>query len=163
MFDIQKDLFAIVSAVLDMVAVGIAIAALVNPAKQYKNNSIRKKNEDTINAYEKLQCEVFSELNKLLNKYRDKNQKVCPGKLDYCSDDWEAFTSLLTHIDIFSAGVNSGIYNIEIVKSIGGKYLINRYKELYLLISKLNGYENLTKLVIDLGIEKKYVTPNSSC
>lgn len=145
-----------VKIIIDAVSAAIALGALVVSVWQYIKNSKRKKNEDTIYAYEKLQCEVFSKLNVFLNRYRKDDNKVDLSDLKKCTEDWEKLTNFLTRIEVFSTGVNTGIYDFEIVKRIGGAYIIKRYTELKTLIRSFNGYYEFTELCAKIMISSPH-------
>lgn len=122
----------------DFVAILIAAAALIFSAYQFYRESYRQKKESTLDAYNQLQEEVFTKLNKLLFAYMNDKEKL------YClkagDKDWERITDYLARIERFSVGINLNIYSIKTLNRLGGGYYIRLFDQLKPIIDKKRVY-----------------------
>ncbi|MBR2923601.1 MAG: DUF4760 domain-containing protein [Clostridia bacterium] len=155
-----------IAKVIDYVASITPALVFVFSLIQFRINSERIKNEATIRAYNELQMEVFSPLNRLLKKYmtyKKGNWVLVPKelkKIDFHSDEWENFTNWLSKIETFSAGINTGIFSLEILKHVGGHYFVRLYHDLKVIIKRkeemnISGgarYAEFKKVVDELSI-----------
>lgn len=122
------------TSLVDLLAFAIAVAAFVLSAIQFINDNSRQKCESTLNAYNDLQDDVFTNLNVLLSEYETKKTSV--ASLTTGEKDWEDITGYLAKIERFSVGINSKIYSIKVLNRLGGGYFIRLYNELNPIIIK---------------------------
>lgn len=118
----------------DIIAIIISVIALLFSLYQFVFESSRKKKEDTLIAYNELQDDVFTKLNKLYKTLGlDDTGRV---DIDETNDKWDDITSYLAKIERFCVGINSGIYSMDVLNRVGGGYFINTYNRLSTVIEK---------------------------
>lgn len=122
------------TSLVDIFAVIFAGAAFVLSAIQFINDNSRQKRESTLNAYNDLQDDVFTNFNILLAECESKKKKL--SSLRPGDKEWEDITGYLAKIERFSVGINSGIYSIKVLNRLGGGYFIRLYRELNPIIEK---------------------------
>lgn len=120
---------------MEICALIISILAFVFSVLQYISDSSRQKKESTLNAYNELQNDVFSELNKYPSPMPE---------IEYMSEEWERVTVYLAKIERFSVGINTGVYSIDILNRIGGSYYIRQFDKLKSVI-EIKRNENISK------------------
>lgn len=106
---------------MELCALIISILAFCLSIFQFLRDSSRQKKESTLNAYNDLQNDVFSDL----TKYDFPMPEVKRGDVE-----WDKFTVYLAKLERFSVGVNSGIYSIQILNQLGGSYFIREFEKL---------------------------------
>ena len=112
---------------MDVLALVISAMAFVLSLWQFFRSSLREKNESTLNAYNELQNEVFSNLN---------SYKLSISEVKYLGEDWEKITIYLAKIERFSVGINTGIYSLNILNHLGGAYYIRLFENLKPIIQR---------------------------
>lgn len=122
------------TSLVDILAAFFAGAAFMLSIIQFIRDNSRQKRESTLNAYNDLQDDVFTNLNILLSEYKIKKKKLT--SLRSGDKDWEDITEYLAKIERFSVGINSGIYSIKVLNRLGGGYFIRLYEELSPVITK---------------------------
>ena len=136
---------------IDKVALCISVLAFVLSVIQFLKESSRQKNESTLIAYRELQEDVFTKLNVILCE----NDKEDLERLEPGDALWEEITEFLVKIELFVAGIQTGIYSFNIFKQVGGGYFVRIYDSLELIIKKKqeqnnnesNRYNNLKEVV----------------
>ena len=106
---------------MDVCALVISILAFAFSVLQFLCEASRQKKESTLNAYNELQNDVFSQLNKYPNPM---------PHIEYMSDEWETITVYLAKLERFSVGLNTGVYSVDVVNRIGGSYYIRQFEKL---------------------------------
>lgn len=106
---------------MELCALIISLLAFFLSVFQFLRDSSRQKKEATLNAYNELQNDVFSDL----TKYSFPVSKVKRG-----DEEWNKFTVYLAKLERFSVGINTGIYSIQILNHLGGAYFICEYEKL---------------------------------
>ena len=106
---------------MEVVALIISILAFILSVVQFFRDSLRQKKEATLIAYNELQDNVFSKL----NKYGDDLSKI-----EYRSGEWEEITICLAQIENFSVGINTNIYSFRILNRLGGAFFIRQFEKL---------------------------------
>jgi len=112
---------------MDVLALVISGMAFVLSLWQFFRSSLREKNESTLNAYNELQNEVFSNLN---------SYKLSISEVEYLGEDWEKITIYLAKIERFSVGINTGIYSLNILNHLGGAYYTRLFENLKPIIQR---------------------------
>lgn len=113
----------------DLIPIIISVIALFLTVAQYFGEYKRKKKQDTLEAYDKLQTEVFTPLNAIRKQY-----PTMP--LTYSFDKRADVTSYLAKIERFCVGVNLGIYDLNTLMRCGGAYFVRQYLYLEPLIKE---------------------------
>lgn len=106
---------------MNVCALIISILAFILSLFQFVRDSSRQKKEATLNAYNELQNDVFSDL----TTYDYPLPKVKRG-----DEEWNKFTVYLAKLERFSVGVNTGIYSIKVLNHLGGAYFIREFEKL---------------------------------
>lgn len=119
---------------MEVIALIVSVLALGLSILQFFKESSRQKKEATLNAYNVLQNEVFSEL-----------KKYDLGNIKKGDDGWDDITICLAKIENFAVGINTGIYSLNILNSLGGGFFINQYEKLLPIISKKREEDKKTK------------------
>lgn len=112
---------------MDNIALKVSIAAFGLSLVQFIRNTTRQKKEATLVAYNELQKEAFSKLNRFQNDL---------SEIKFESREWEEITDCLVKIENFSTGINTGIYSLTILNRLGGGYFIRTYDRLQTIIEK---------------------------
>jgi len=106
---------------MEVCALIISILAFCLSLFQFLRDASRQKKEATLNAYNDLQDDVFSDLTKY----------SCPMPVVTRDDaEWVKFTVHLAKLEQFSVGINTGIYSIDILDHLGGSYYIRQFEKL---------------------------------
>ena len=109
---------------IDWLALCVALLAFILSFLQFIRDASRQKKESTLNAYSKLQKDVFDKLNKL----------EFPVHAERGDIKWKACTNYLAKIENFSIGINTGVYSLYILNKLGGEFFIHEYEKLSLII-----------------------------
>lgn len=112
---------------MNICALIISLLAFVLSVFQFVRDSLWQKKEATLNAYNELQDDVFSEL----TTYSKPISEIKRG-----DDKWNKFTIFLAKLERFSVGINTGIYSIKILNDLGGDYYIYEYEKLEPIITE---------------------------
>ncbi|MBR0510188.1 MAG: DUF4760 domain-containing protein [Clostridia bacterium] len=123
---------------MDIAAFIISILAFVLSVVQFFKDSSRQKKESTLIAYNDLQDDVFTNLNKMLHSLpKDESGRI---DINVDNDNWEVITSFLAKIEKFSVGINTGIYSLDVLNRVGGGYFIRIYDALSMIIDRKTEY-----------------------
>lgn len=112
---------------MEIMALIISTLALILSLIQFIQDASRQKKEATLIAYNELQDDVFSEL----NKYNEQQIANMPY-----GEEWEQITTCLAKLERFSVGIATGIYSIDILNRLGGAYYIRQFEKLKPIIIK---------------------------
>lgn len=118
---------------MNICALIISLLAFVLSVFQFVRDSLWQKKEATLNAYNELQDDVFSEL----TTYSKPISEIKRG-----DDKWNKFTIFLAKLERFSVGINTGIYSIKILNDLGGDYYIYEYEK---TVNRLKRYKSTSK------------------
>lgn len=147
--------------IMSVISLVISGLALFFSLYQFAWENRRKKKQDTLEAYNQLQTEVFSEVNVLDKDLQENGKNICD------EDIRPKVTNYLARIERFSVGVSCGIYSYRILKRCGGAYFCRRYFFFEPVINEKrkrsnagNHYDEFEKLAIRLkkDYEKKSKT-----
>ena len=113
----------------------VAATSLVFSYCDNRKKRIQKLNEDTIEAYGKIQSDVldkFAPISKdevidFINNYSDTPEE---------KEIYNGYRVLLARLEHFAVGVNCGAYSIKIVDQLGGIHLIFLIQKLMPVIDK---------------------------
>lgn len=139
MFDWEM-ILAVISA---FAAAGSAIfagAQLKESQKTQKEMLHREKQKDTLEAFNKLQSQVFDELNKY------KKSDFAEIAKDTSSEKYKEIKVLVARCEHFAVGVYKGIYDIETVKELGGGYIYYLYNRVLPIIEKAQEFSRVGKI-----------------
>ena len=136
----------IVSIIADLMTAGSVIIAVVFYFKDKK----RYNKLATLEAYDRLQRDVFDELNQCEPK------DVREAMADHSSDEYIRLSVLLARIEHFCAGIQHKIYDFDIFRDVSKGYFGSQRGKLYgrilpILEEKTNGadldyYTNLIEV-----------------
>lgn len=110
---------------IDIAALIISIFAAGFSVLQFTIGGSRQQKESTLEAYNNLQNDVFSEL-----------KKYDLGSLKKGDDGWSEVTVCLAKIEKFCVGINTNIYSWKILNRLGGGYFIEQYDKLLPVITQ---------------------------
>ncbi len=119
---------------MDIIALVTSILALVLSIIQFFVDSSHEKKEATLEAYNELQNDVFSNM-------QQPNFSVSDIKAG--SEEWTEITAYLARLERFSVGINTGIYSIKILNRLGGGYYISVYEMLEPIIQLKRNANNV--------------------
>lgn len=114
---------------MEIMALIISILALGLSLFQFIRDASWQKREATLNAYNRLQDDAFSPLNKYTSEFLN-------SPPEYRSDEYNDITNCLVKIELFSTGINTGIYSLWVLNRLGGAYFIHQFKKLTKVIEK---------------------------
>lgn len=114
---------------MEIITLIISILALVLSLIQFIRDASRQKKEATLNAYNILQDDVFSNLIKI------DGAELNPPP-DFRSEKYTKVTGYLSKIEMFSTGINTGVYSIWILNRLGGGFFVRQYDKLTPIIEK---------------------------
>lgn len=112
---------------MEVFALIISIAAFVLSLIQFCRESSRQKKEATLVAYNELQDDVLSKLNKY---------PVPMPEIEYHGEEWHELTVCLAKLERFSVGINTGIYSLKTLNRLGGAYYIRQFEKLKPMIDR---------------------------
>lgn len=114
---------------MEIVTLIISILALGLSLIQFIRDASRQKKEATLNAYNILQDDAFSYLIRITRE--DLNPPP-----QYHSEKYDKITSCLAKIEMFSTGINTGVYSIWILNRLGGGFFVHQYDRLAAIIEE---------------------------
>lgn len=106
---------------MNICALVISILAFALSVFQFVRDSSRQKKEATLIAYNELQDDVFS----YISEYSYPMPEIKRG-----GEEWHKLTVCLAKLERFSVGVNTGVYSMKILNSIGGAYFIREFEKM---------------------------------
>ena len=110
----------------------ISILALVISACTFLFNVYHTRRRDTLDAFNRLQAEVFDDLNTYTPK---KVEEISKNRR---TEEYKKLTAYLVRIEQFCAGVNTHIYSKTLLKRITKGYIHIVYIKLEPLITEKN-------------------------
>lgn len=131
---------ALTSSIAAALSTFFAAIQLLNTKKTQKEMLDREKQKDTLEAFNKLQSQVFDELNKY------KKADFAEIAKDPTSDKYKEIKVLIARCEHFAVGVEKGIYDIETVKALGGGYIYYLYDKVLPIIEKAKEYSRVGKI-----------------
>lgn len=138
--------------IISIASIILAVISAVHSIYVYIQTVKHDKKQATLDAFNILQEQVLDKIN--LYSY----SKVKELAKDTRSKEYKELTILMARIEHFSVGVNSEIYDLEIVKRLAGKHFCNLYDKLLPMIEKKRKinktdkhYDEFEKLVEELN------------
>ncbi len=135
------DYINLIIAVAAIVSAGAAVGALRNSIKIQEKTADENKKNNTIEAFNRLQDQV---LDKMVS-FSEEQIDILIEDMDYEPEIKEAYDdcrALVAKCEHFAVGVNSGVYDIDLVNALGGVHLIYLYRKVLPIIEQARGYEN---------------------
>ena len=120
--EIWSLMIALCSAVISGVSIFVSIFT-------YSKAVEHDRKQDTLEAFNRLQNEV-------LDKITFNKKDVAEVASDVGSDEYKTLSKYLARIEHFCVGVNTEIYDIDVLKRLAGKYFIGIFEKLRPLIEK---------------------------
>ena len=137
--------------IISIVSIILAIVSSIHSFYVYNQTVKHDKKQDTLDAFNILQEQVLDKINLY------SNLKIKEIAEDARSKEYKELTILMARIEHFSVGVNSQIYDLEIVKRLAGKHFCAVYDKLLPMIEKKRTinkldkhYDEFEKLVVGL-------------
>ena len=116
-----------------IIPIVISAVALLVSLYNILSNKNRGKKQATLDAFDKLQREVLDGIRSV--KKKDTNKLGAEGEAAN-PELWKQLTLYLIRIERFSVGVNTGVYDINVLNRLAGSYLIDMYYFLKPVIDK---------------------------
>ncbi len=120
-------------------SIATTISVLVAAISIYKNN-VRIKTIDTIKEYNNFKRSVSKYEDEIHDLDLNQINSIIENYNNYEKHDWNIIKEYMAQLERFAVGINKGIYDIDTVDRMGGKYLIEQY--------------NILKPIIDFKIKK---------
>lgn len=148
-------IISVVSAVISIVAIAVSVWI-------YFATVIHDRKEATLEAFNRLQSEVLDNIN-LLTK-----SQISELSRNTHSEKYKEVSSYLARIEHFCVGINTHIYDLNIVKRMAGKYFIGLYDKCLPMIEKKRNINKTDKHYNEFQstvekLEYKYKRNNKKC
>ena len=137
---------------LTVISVTFAGIQLYRTRKTQEKKLSREKQKDTLEAFNKLQSQVFDELNKYTKTDFAEIAKT-PREKDY-----KEKTVLIARCEHFAVGIKREIYDFETFRELGGKHFYYLFEKVLPIIEKarkISNDENLYSAFEELYIKLK--------
>lgn len=142
----------------DLIAIVISIAALIFSVKQFFYEKDRNRKEATIHAFDQIEGNSSVSLLFSLSKPDIDDLVKCANAHDKrIESKWNALNDALPLIEHFAVGINSKIYDLEILNRMAGSKVISSFHTCASLLEhkrntqgKENNYSEFEKMVCDL-------------
>ena len=130
----------LIIAIAAVVSATLAFASLVNTVIIQRKTAAENKKNNTIRAYNRLQDQVLD----YMTKYPKEQVEILVDDMDYepeIREAYDACRTLIARCEHFSVGVNSGVYDIDLVNDLGGKHLIYLYQKVLPIIDEARDHD----------------------
>lgn len=111
-----------------LISVIVAVVSIVNNNKRTQKQSTLEafmQFKKDVEPYENMIHDYSSDdINKIIQRYEQGAQPK----------EWDEIKKYLATVERFATGVNTGIYDVEVVNKMGGYFLCEQYKTLYPII-----------------------------
>lgn len=125
--------------IISIISLIFAVLSCLHSFFIYNQTVKHDKKQATLDAFNILQEQVLDKINLY------PNSKIKEIAEDARSKEYKSLTILMARIEHFSVGVNSDIYDIEIVKRLAGKHFCALYDKLLPMIEKKRKINKLDK------------------
>lgn len=134
-----KEILELITKLLGIAGAMLGLATAVFGVYTYFRDSKRKLHIDTIEAYKKLQDEVFDKL----NEWTDENA-IADAVETADNVGYTQLSNSLAKIEHFCVGINRGVYDFETFYQMSHGYFDYKFKRIFrdLLDKKLNKFED---------------------
>ena len=143
---------------MELIALITSIISLVFSIVIYFYGILRQKKQDTINAFNIIQNQVFDEMTKHTKK------EIAAIAKSPRSTEYKNMSILMARCEHFAVAVNAKIYDVRIVKRLAGRYFIALYEKFLPIIEEKRRiypsdrhYDEFEKMINKL---KKYYKEN---
>lgn len=137
--------------IISIASIILAIISAVHSIYVYIQTVKHDKKQATLDAFNILQEQVLDKINLY------SNSRIKEVAEDARAKEYKELTILMARIEHFSVGVNTKIFDLEIVKRLAGKHFCVLYDKLLPMIDKKRKinktgkhYDEFEKLVVDL-------------
>ena len=120
----------ITSDVIALSALLLSVFSMIGSAIVYISGLRRERRTATLNAFNVLQEQVLDHLN-LYTRKRVKEISASPR-----SEEYKLLSGYLARLEHFAVGINTGIYDVQVVKRLAGWYLCGLQDKIDPLIQK---------------------------
>ncbi len=119
----------------------VAVLTLRNSIKIQKKTADDSRKNNTINAFNSLQDNV---LDKMVSIAEDDIAAIVENKDDgvKVKEAYNGYRTLVARCEHFAVGVNSGVYDIDLVNDLGGKHLIYLYQKVLPVIDEARAHDD---------------------
>ena len=138
--------------IISIVSIILAIISAIHSFFVYNQTVKHDKKQATLDSFNVLQEQVLDKINLY------SNLKVKEIAEDARSKEYKELTIFMARIEHFSVGVNSDIYDVDIVKRLAGKHFCALYDKLLPMIEKKRKinksdkhYDEFEKLINELN------------
>ena len=116
--------------ILSALSLALSVVSLIYSIRVHKDSVIHDTKQLTLDAFNQLQEQVLDRLNSYT--------KPCIAEIskDPQSAEYKELSVLMARIEHFCVGVNSSLYDLDIIKRMAGRYFINVYEKLLPMITK---------------------------
>ena len=118
------------SDVLSLLALGVSVFSVASSTVVYVTGRQRERRTATLNAFNVLQEQVLDHLN-LYTRKRVEEISASPR-----SEEYKLLSGYLARLEHFAVGINTGIYDVQVVKRLAGRYLCGLQDKIDPLIQK---------------------------
>lgn len=132
----------ILTLCISLISLVLSIFTFIVNLKIEKAKDFQNRVNLTISEFERLQKEVFDQLNQCTN--RDIANVITHYKADDCYRDlYNLYRSQIAKCEHFAVGVNSNVFVFDIVDRMAGKYIIFLFEKVEPIIqeSRANSYD----------------------
>lgn len=124
---------------ISFVSLGLSVLSMLTSVVTYLKGLRREKQNATLEAFNTLQEQVLDEINTYTKK-RVKEISEAPG-----SEEYKTLSGYLARLEHFAVGVNTGIYDIRVVRRLAGRYLCGLQGKIDPLIQKKRSINHLER------------------
>ena len=118
----------VIAAVGAAVSAIVAAIALVYSVRTQNKIKVQEQKVQTMEAFNRLQREVLDKMNEVDKKF------IESALVNNDKNEISKYSAYLARIEHFAVGVNSDIYDLQVVRRLGGQYMIGIYNKLIPLI-----------------------------
>jgi len=119
-----------IESITELISLLIALAALTISIFTYRQNVIHNRRINTLNAFNVLQEQVLDSL------YRYTATEIIEISQHPKAERYKEISVFLARVEHFCVGVNTGVYDKDMVRSLAGKHLVELFKKLRPVIDK---------------------------
>lgn len=113
---------------MEIISLLISVLAIIVAIAQHFSERNRSRKEATIHAFDQLEETVFSQEGYKKLTIHAGVENAISGKLEADKTEWNKATLLLSRIEHFAVGVNTGIYDIGTLNRMAGGFMIEEFK-----------------------------------
>ena len=115
---------------MEYISIIIAVVSVIFSVITYMKNVAHDRKQATLDAFSKLQTEVFDELNHITKS------EIAEISNNPRSSEYKELSKNLARIEHFCVGINTKVYDLKIVKRLAGRYIIVAYEKYLPMIER---------------------------